>query len=176
MIVGFAGPVGITVLGWLALRDMRFSPRRIRGMVLALFEAILFPMLVDLETSNTIVRSGLAPGDAPVQTWAVDDPWDLAVQQNDTAWTFQALSMHVMFMHKTSWEGVRSQEIVGFWKLESRQAGENTPLRLTIEAPNLFYFRTRNGAMGSMQVLDGLRDSNDKHLRYKCVHDTDREG
>ena len=45
MVVAFAAPVGVTALGWLAVRDIRRSAGRLCGLGLALMDAVLFPLL-----------------------------------------------------------------------------------------------------------------------------------
>jgi serine/threonine protein kinase len=45
-VVAFAAPVGATVLGWLAAREIRRSKGTIRGLALAMFDAVLFPLLI----------------------------------------------------------------------------------------------------------------------------------
>jgi predicted Ser/Thr protein kinase len=45
-IVSFAAPVGVTVLGWMAVREIRRSQGRLHGLVLALADGVLFPLLL----------------------------------------------------------------------------------------------------------------------------------
>ncbi len=45
LVVGFAAPVGVTVLGWVATTEIRRSGGRVRGLGLASGEMVLFPLL-----------------------------------------------------------------------------------------------------------------------------------
>lgn len=44
-LVGMAAPIGTTLLGWIAVSQIRRAPSRIYGLGLALFDGILFPLL-----------------------------------------------------------------------------------------------------------------------------------
>jgi DNA-directed RNA polymerase specialized sigma24 family protein len=46
MVVAFAAPVGVTVRGWIAVRDIRRSGGRLRGLPLAVLDLALLPLLV----------------------------------------------------------------------------------------------------------------------------------
>ena len=46
MLVGFSAPIGVTVLGWLALRQIRKARGGLRAFGLAMFDVLLFPLLI----------------------------------------------------------------------------------------------------------------------------------
>ncbi|MDB6030463.1 MAG: hypothetical protein JWM16_801 [Verrucomicrobiales bacterium] len=46
LILGVAGPFGTTILGWVAVSQIRRSAGRIHGLQLALFDGLVFPLMV----------------------------------------------------------------------------------------------------------------------------------
>ncbi len=46
LVLGLTAPIGSTVLGFMALGDIRASQGRIRGLPLAIFDALLYPLLL----------------------------------------------------------------------------------------------------------------------------------
>ncbi|NQV34994.1 MAG: hypothetical protein HQ515_20030 [Phycisphaeraceae bacterium] len=130
-------------------------------------------ILVDLDQSRTEVQPKLIMGDISVQKQLAHEGWDLVAQWKGNGLGLMALRMHVVYVPKISWEDVRTQDIFGYRKLENKLPAESTPLRLATKVSNLFYFRTRTGAMGLMHAMNSLSDPNEKHLRYKLVHDNE---
>jgi tRNA A-37 threonylcarbamoyl transferase component Bud32 len=57
LIVGVAGPFGTTILGWVAVVQIRRSAGRIHGLSLALFDSLLFPLMT---LSAVIALAGVA--------------------------------------------------------------------------------------------------------------------
>ncbi|MCC6884431.1 MAG: hypothetical protein IT576_19890 [Verrucomicrobiales bacterium] len=46
LIVGVAGPFGTTILGWVAVSQIRRSAGKVHGLALALFDGLLFPLMI----------------------------------------------------------------------------------------------------------------------------------
>jgi uncharacterized protein (TIGR03067 family) len=62
-IIAFAAPVGVTLLGWLAINEIRRSQGRLRGLALSLADGVLFPLLLlDLWLVWLCQRIGAATG------------------------------------------------------------------------------------------------------------------
>jgi hypothetical protein len=57
LILGVAGPFGTTILGWVAVAQIRQSAGRIHGLYLALFDGLLFPLMT---LSAVIALAGAA--------------------------------------------------------------------------------------------------------------------
>ncbi len=130
-------------------------------------------ILVDLDQSKSVVRPKLMIEDSSVQKQLAQEGWDLAAHWKGSGLVLMALRMHVVYVPKTSWEAVRTRDIIGYWKLEQKLPAERTPLRSTAKGPSLYYFQTRAGAMGLMDVMNREGASRGKHLRYKLVDHTE---
>lgn len=126
--------------------------------------------LVDFDTSRSVVQTGFMTGDSARLKQMATDGWDLAAERKDGKVVFLALRTHVMFIPEMSWEDARSQDIVGYWKLEKRLPAESKPLRLATKVLNYYFFQTGAGGMGLMQIMGSIDDPNGMNLRYKCVH------
>jgi|GEM_PF-2229810 len=57
LILGVAGPFGTTILGWVAVAQIRRSAGRIHGLQLALFDGLVFPLMT---LSGVIALAGVA--------------------------------------------------------------------------------------------------------------------
>jgi predicted Ser/Thr protein kinase len=57
LILGVAGPFGTTILGWVAVSQIRRSAGRIHGLHLALFDGLIFPLMT---LSAAIAMAGVA--------------------------------------------------------------------------------------------------------------------
>ncbi|HAK97482.1 MAG TPA: hypothetical protein DCM87_21460 [Planctomycetes bacterium] len=99
-IIGLAAPVGATVLGFLGIAKIRASSGRLYGMILAVFVALLYPILI---------------GDAIL--YAVFD----AVRRNTDLWNILLL-VWVLVILALDWLAIRA-----VWRASTHTAGGRYP-------------------------------------------------
>ncbi|MCF7787597.1 MAG: serine/threonine protein kinase [Prosthecobacter sp.] len=81
LILGVAGPFGTTILGWVAVAQIRRSAGRIHGLYLALFDGLLFPLMT---LSAVIALAGVAMAKMFVDFYL--NPSDLRIHPRIAFW------------------------------------------------------------------------------------------
>jgi hypothetical protein len=125
--------------------------------------------IVNLASGTQVTRDDFDASDPAILDWARSQALDLAATVKKGQVTVLGLNLGMVSISHLTWESVTPQNVANYWCLERQSPPSAAPLSLSKTQTGQFVFRTREGGMGVMQLLDSSDQPAGVKIRYRLV-------
>ena len=125
--------------------------------------------LLDLDTGRFVTSTNFGANDRETHAWVRANGLDALGVVEKGMPAVLCFDMAVVPAPSNSWEAVTARNVVTNWGLGQQEPNKITPLSTVTDRTDTWWFRTREGGQGSLQILGPNLEPPGVKIRYKLV-------
>jgi len=125
--------------------------------------------LLDLDTGARATSTNFGENDRETHAWVRTNKLDLLGVVEKGHMAVLCMDLAVVPARSNHWDKVAASEIVTNWSLGQQEPNKITAISPATEQTDTFFFRTREGGHGVLQILGQSDDPVGVRVRYRLV-------
>jgi len=139
--------------------------------------ALLFPDAaadirgwLDLDSGRLVTNKSIDWKEPAGEDWIQTNGLDLvAVRSGSASPQLYGYDLVVYPAGRNGWDSVTACDVIHNWELQARVPQDNPPFAASPGNDGTFFFKTREGGKGILQILGNTADNRAARIRYKLV-------